>query len=70
MKLQYMFLDFALDLWPLSHFELGLFASRIGRLEMRRAALGFSNVRSKLATMGSFQHSKRSESKRCTVEVR
>lgn len=44
MKLQNMFLDFALDLWPLSHFELGLFASRIGRSGMECAALDFSYV--------------------------
>ena len=39
-----MCLDFAMDL---SHFELGFFAFRIGRLEMECAALGFSYVRGK-----------------------
>ena len=34
MKLQYMCLDSALDLWPPGHFALGFFASRIGRSEM------------------------------------
>ena len=42
-----MCLDFAMDLWPPSHFELGFFAFRIGRLEMECAALGFSYVRGK-----------------------
>ena len=42
-----MCLDFAMDLWPPSHFELGCFAFRIGRLEMECAALGFSYVRGK-----------------------
>ena len=31
MKLQYKFLDSALDLWPPGHFELRFFASRIVR---------------------------------------
>ncbi|XP_066016273.1 uncharacterized protein [Pocillopora verrucosa] len=44
MKLQYMCLDSALDLWPPGHFELVFFASRIGRSEMECAALGFSYV--------------------------
>ena len=39
--LRWMCLDSALDLWPLSHFSLGFFASRIGRSEMECAALGF-----------------------------
>ena len=39
MKLQCMCLDSALDLTPLGHFELGFFASRIGRSEMECAAL-------------------------------
>ena len=47
MKLQYMCLESALDLWPLGHCELGFFAFRIGRSEMKCAALGFSYVRSK-----------------------
>ena len=34
MKLQYMCLDSALDLWPPGHFELGFSASRIRRSEM------------------------------------
>ena len=38
---RWMCLDSALDLWPLSHFELGFFASRIERSEMECAALGF-----------------------------
>ena len=33
MKLQYICLDSALDLWPPCHFELGFFPSRIGRYE-------------------------------------
>ena len=45
MKLQYMYLDSALDLWPLGHFALGFFASRIERSEMKCSALGFSYVR-------------------------
>ena len=52
MKLQYMCLDPALDLWSFmviyGHFELECFASRIGRSEMECEALGFSYVRSKL----------------------
>ena len=44
MKLQYMCLDSALDLWPPGHFALGFFASRIGRSEMECSALGFSYV--------------------------
>ena len=44
MKLQYMCLDSALDLWPPGHFELGFFASRIGRAAMEYAALDFSYV--------------------------
>ena len=68
MKLQYICLDSALDLWPPGHFELVFFASWIGRSEMECAALGFSNVRNKprnghLAKMGSFQHNKWSDSK-------
>ena len=59
MKLQYICLDSALDLWPPGHFALGFFASRIGRSEMECSALGFSYVRWKpwngqLAKMGSF----------------
>ena len=42
MKLQYVCLDSALDLWPSAHFELGVFATPIGRSEMECAALGFS----------------------------
>ena len=45
MKLQYVCLDSALDLWPPGHFELGFFASRIRRSEMECSALGFSYVR-------------------------
>ena len=41
MKLLYMCVESALDLWPLGHCELGFFASRIGRSEMECAALGF-----------------------------
>ena len=41
MKLRYMCLDSALDLWPPGHFELGCFASRIGRSQIECAALGF-----------------------------
>ena len=75
MKLQYMCLESALDLWPLGHCELGFFAFRIGRSEMKCAALGFSYVRSKPrnelpAQVGSFQYSKRSDNKQCTVEIR
>ena len=44
MKLQYICLVFALDLWPPNHFELGFFASRIGRSEMEYTALGFSYI--------------------------
>ena len=47
MKLQYMCLDSALDLWSPGHFELGFFASQIGRLEIECSALGFSYVRGK-----------------------
>ena len=39
MKLQYISLDYALDLWPPSHFELGFFASPIGCSEMECATL-------------------------------
>ena len=54
-----MSLDSALDLWPPGHFELGFFASQIGRLEIECSALGFSYVRGKprngqLAKMGYF----------------
>ena len=68
MKLQYMSLDSALDLWPPGHFELGFFASQIGRLEIECSALGFSYVRGKprngkLAKMGYFHQSKRSDNK-------
>ena len=47
MKLQYMCLDSALDLWPRGHFALGFFAIRIGRSEMECSALGFPYVRRK-----------------------
>ena len=68
MKLQYMSLDSALDLWSPGHFELGFFASQIGRLEIECSALGFSYVRGKprngqLAKMGYFHQSKRSDNK-------
>ena len=36
-----------LDLWLPGNFELGFFASQMGRLEMEYAALGFSYVRRK-----------------------
>ena len=42
-----MSLDSTLDLWPPGHFELGFFASQIGRLEIECSALGFSYVRGK-----------------------
>ena len=42
MKLQYMCLGSALDLWPLGQFELGFFASWNGRSKMECAALSFS----------------------------
>ena len=45
MKLQYVCLDSALDLWLPGHFALELFASQIGRSEMECSALGFSYVR-------------------------
>ena len=45
MKLQYICLDSALDLWPPGHFALGFFASGIERSEMEVSALGFSFVR-------------------------
>ena len=41
MKLQYMYLDSALDFWPPGHSELRFFASRIGCVEMECAALSF-----------------------------
>ena len=68
MKLQYMCLDSALDLWPPGHFEVGFFASQIGRLEIECSALGFSYVCGKprngqLAKMGYFHQSKRSDNK-------
>ena len=68
MKLQYMSLDSTLDLWSPGHFELGFFASQIGRLEIECSALGFSYVRGKprsgqLAKMGYFHQSKRSDNK-------
>ena len=44
MKLQYMCLGFALDLWPSDHFELRFFDSRIGRSEIESVALSFSYV--------------------------
>ena len=43
-KLQYLCLDYALNLWPHGHSELGFLASRIGRSEMECATLGFSYV--------------------------
>ena len=63
-----MCLDSALDLWPLGHFEVGFFASQIGRLEIECSALGFSYERGKLrngqlAKMGYFHQSKRSDNK-------
>ena len=75
MKLQYICLDSALDLWPLGYFALGLFASRIGRSEMKCSALGFSYVRWKLrngqlAKMRSFHQTKRSDNKWYAAEVR
>ena len=68
MKLQYMCLDSALDLWPPGHFALGFFASRISRSEMECSALGFSYVCGKLrngqlAKMGSFHQSRWSDNK-------
>ena len=45
MKVQYMCLDSALDLWPPGHFALEFFASQIERSEMECSALGFSRVR-------------------------
>ena len=45
MKVQYMCLDSALDLWPPGHFALECFASQIERSEMECSALGFSYVR-------------------------
>ena len=39
MKLKYMCLDSALDLWPSSHFELEFLTSRIGRSKLECAAL-------------------------------
>ena len=48
MKLQYVCLDSALDLWPPGHFALEFFASQIGRSEMECSALGFSYVRENL----------------------
>ena len=44
MKLKFMCLDSALDLWPPGHFSLGFFASGTGRSEMECSALGFSYV--------------------------
>ena len=41
-----MCLDSALDLLPPSYFDLGFFASRIGRSEMECADLGFSPLSS------------------------
>ena len=63
MKVQYMCLDSALDLWPPGHFALEFFASRIGRSEMECSDVGFSYVRGKprngqLAKRGSFHQSK------------
>ena len=68
MKLQYMCLDSALDLWPPGHFALEFFASRIGRSEMECSDVGFSYVRGKprngqLAKTGSFHQSKVSGNK-------
>ena len=75
MKLQYMYLDSALDLWPPGHFALGFFASRIERSEMKCSALGFSYVRWKprneqLAKLGTFRQRKRSDNKWYAVKVR
>ena len=39
MKLKYMCLNSALDLWPSSHFELEFLTSRIGRSKLECAAL-------------------------------
>ena len=74
-KLQYMYLDSASDLWPPGHFALGFFASRIGRSEMKFSALGFSYEcwkprNGQLAKMGSFHQRKRSDNKWYAVEVR
>ena len=44
MKLQYICLGFALDLWPSDHFKLRFFSSRIGRSEIESVALSFSYV--------------------------
>ena len=68
MKPKYMCLDSALDLWPLGHFALEFFASRIGRSEMECSDVGFSYVRGKprngqLAKRGSFHQSKGSGNK-------
>ena len=75
MKLKYLYLDSALDLWPPGHLVLEFFASQIGRLEMECSALGFSYVRWKprngqLAKVRSFHQSKQSDNKQYAVEVR
>ena len=75
MKLHYMCLDSALDLWPPGHFALEVFASRNGRLEMECSALGFSYVRWKpqngqLVKMRSFHQRKWPDNKQYAVEVR
>ena len=75
MKLQYMCLNSALDLWPPDHFAAEFFAFQVGRSEMECSALGFSQVRLKprngqLAKMRSFYQSKRSDNKQYAVEVR
>ena len=74
MKLQYMCWDSALDLWSSGHFELGFFFisdRAFGNGVCSPGLLLCSKPRDGwLAKIGSFQHSNRSDNKRCTVEVR
>ena len=75
MKLQYMCLNSALDLWPPDHFAAEFFAFQVGRSEMECSALGFSQIRLKprngqFAKMRSFYQSKRSDNEQYAVEVR
>ena len=50
---------------------LGFFASRIGRVQPWASLMNVVNLEmNNSPKMGSFQHSKWSDNKRCTVEVR
>ena len=66
MKLQYICLDFSLDLWLPGRLKIGFFASRIKRSDSSVVNLDMDNSLKWVI----FKHSKRADKKRCTVEVR